>query len=142
MFENDESDILREMDRVHSILEEIYSGSINWLYDLSRNSLKPLYKIQLRDKELEITFDLPGVHKEDISISATDQTLSLEAKTKRPIQLMVGGFLQKRVEFERYIESILLPVRIDPDKAKAKVRNGHLTIRFPVVKKGTLVKVE
>lgn len=142
MWETDESDILREMDRVHSILEEIYSGSINWLYDLSRNSLKPLYRIQLRGKELEVTFDLPGVRKEDISISATDQTLSIEAKTKRPIQLMVGGFLQKRVEFERYIESIVLPVRIDPDKAKAKVRDGLLTVRFPVVQKGVIVKVD
>jgi len=142
MWETDESDILREMDRVNSILEEIYSGSINWLYDLSRNSLKPLYKLQLKEKELEVTFDLPGVRKEDISISATDQTLSIEAKTQRPIRLMVGGFLQKRVEFERYVESILLPVRIDPDKAKARVRNGHLTIRFPVIEKGTVVKVE
>jgi HSP20 family molecular chaperone IbpA len=142
MWETDESDILREMDRVNSILEEIYSGSINWLYDLSRNSLKPLYKLRLRERELEVTFDLPGVRKEDISISATDQTLSIEAKTERPIRLMVGGFLQKSVEFERYFESILLPVRIDPDKAKAKVRNGHLTIRFPVIEKGTVVKVE
>jgi len=42
MWENEESDIFEEADRrIDTILEEIHSGSINWLFDLRKNLLLP-----------------------------------------------------------------------------------------------------
>lgn len=128
--------------QVHSIFEEVYSSSVAWLFDLRRNSIKPLHRIEVREGEMVVTFDLPGVEKEDISLSATEDELSIEAKMKRPIWLMVGGSFQKRVQFERYAKKINLPVKVDPDQAKAKVRNGLLTTRFSLAHEGTIVKVE
>jgi HSP20 family molecular chaperone IbpA len=51
---------------------------------------------------------------------------------QKPIKLMVGGYVQKSVEFAKYVETIRLPVKIDPDKAKADAKNGRLRARFPV----------
>jgi HSP20 family molecular chaperone IbpA len=142
MWDNEESDTFEEADRrIDTVLEEIYSGSINWLFDLRNNLLRPLYKIDIRDKELIVTFDLPGVKKEDISISATERSLSIEASTTKPIRLMVGGHIQKHVEFERYAETIQLPAKIIPDKAKSSIRDGRLRIRIPLAAQGRLVKV-
>lgn len=143
MWDNEESDIFEEAERrVNTVLEEIYSGSINRLYDLKRNMLRPLHKIEIRDRELIATFDLPGAEKEDISIAATQTSLSIEAVMKKPIRLMVGGHLQKRVEFEKYAETIWLPVKIIPDKAKSTIREGRLRIRFPIAHQGRTVKLE
>jgi HSP20 family protein len=143
MWENEESDIFDETERrIDSILAEIYSGSINWLYDLRKNLLRPLYRVEIRDRELIVTFDLPGTEREDITISATENTLSIQAAMKKPVKLMVGGHLQKHVEFEKYAESIRLPVKIDPDKAKATSRNGRLRVRFPLAPHGKSVRVE
>lgn len=143
MWDNDELDIFEEAEkRINNVLEEIYSGSISWLYDLKRNLLRPLYKIEIRDKELIATFDLPGAEREDISISATEKSLSIEAAMKKPIKLMVGGHLQRHVEFEKYAETIQLPVRIKPDKAKSTVREGRLRVSFPLAHQGRPVKVE
>jgi HSP20 family molecular chaperone IbpA len=143
MWENEESDVFEETEkRIDTVLEEIYSGSINWLFDLKNNLLRPLYKIEIRDKELIATFDLPGVKKEDISISATERSLSIEAAMKKPIKLMVGGHIQKHVEFERYAETIQLPAKIIPDKAKSTIREGRLRVRFPLAHQHRPVKVE
>jgi HSP20 family molecular chaperone IbpA len=92
MWENEESDVFEEAEkRIDTVLEEIYLGSINWLFDLKNNLLRPLHKVEIRDKELIATFDLPGVKKEDISISATERSLSIQAAMQKPIRLMVGA---------------------------------------------------
>jgi HSP20 family molecular chaperone IbpA len=61
---------------------------------------------------------------------------------KRPISLMVGGSLQELVEFEKYTKRIRLPVKIEPDKARARVVRGILAIRFPLAHKGTILTIE
>jgi HSP20 family molecular chaperone IbpA len=143
MWENEESEVFEETEkRISAILEQVYSGSINWLYDMKKNLLRPLYKIEIKDRELIATFDLPGVKKEDISVSATERSLSIEAAMKKPIKLMVGGYVQKSVEFEKYAETIRLPVKIIPDKAKSTIREGRLRVRFPLAHQHRPVKVE
>jgi HSP20 family molecular chaperone IbpA len=143
MWEDDESDLFDEVEkRIDATFEEAYSSSVNWLFDLNKKSVKPLFRVDIGDGELLVTIDLPGVEKKDISLSATEDTLTIEAKMKRPISLMVGGSLQELVEFEKYTKRIRLPVKIEPDKARARVVRGILAIRFPLAHKGTILTIE
>jgi HSP20 family protein len=143
MWEDDESDLFDEVEkRIDETFEEAYSSSVNWLFDLKKKSVKPLFRVDIGDGELLVTIDLPGVEKKDISLSATEDTLTIEAKMKRPISLMVGGSLQELVEFEKYTKRIRLPVKIEPDKARARVVRGILAIRFPLAHKGTILTIE
>jgi len=61
---------------------------------------------------------------------------------KTPISLMVGGSVQELVEFEKYTRKIKLPVKIEPDKARARVVRGILAIRFPLAHKGARLTIE
>jgi len=143
MWEDDESDLFDEIEReVEEIFEEAYSSSVNWLFDLENKSVKPLFRVDVGDNELLVTIDLPGVDKKDISLSATQDALSIEAKMKTPISLMVGGSVQELVEFEKYTRKIKLPVKIEPDKARARVVRGVLAIRFPLAHKGARLTIE
>ena len=143
MWEDDELEIIEEIEKsIDTIFEEAFSSSVNWLFDVKCNVVKPLFKVEVRDTELIVRFDLPGVEKEDIRLSASEDTLSVEAKMKKPISLMVGGSLQKTVHFEKYAKKVRLPVRIEPDKGTAKVSRGMLTIRFPLTHNGMGLKVE
>jgi HSP20 family molecular chaperone IbpA len=122
MWEDDESNLFDEIEReVNEIFEEAYSSSVNWLFDLEKKSVKPLFRVDVGDNELIVTIDLPSVEKKDISLSATEDALNIEAKMKTPISLMVGGSFQELVEFEKYTRKIKLPVKIEPDKARARV---------------------
>jgi HSP20 family protein len=143
MWEDDESNLFDEIEReVNEIFEEAYSSSVNWLFDLEKRSVKPLFRVDVGDNELIVTIDLPGVEKKDISLSATEDALNIEAKMKTPISLMVGGSFQELVEFEKYTRKIKLPVKIEPDKARARVVRGILAIRFPLVHKGASLTIE
>jgi HSP20 family protein len=143
MWEDDESDLFDEVEKkIDETFEEAYSSSVNWLFDLKKRSVKPLFRVDIGDGELLVTIDLPGVEKKDISLSATEDTLTIEAKMKRPISLMVGGSLQELVEFEKYARRIRLPAKIELDKARARVVRGILAIRFPLAHKGTILTME
>jgi len=133
LWDDEESDAIEEVEReINSILEEAYSSSISWLFDLERNSLKPLYRIEVGKRQLSILIDLPGVEKQNVSVKVGEDVLSIDARMKRPVTVLVGGTLQKELEFERYWKSITLPVKVDPDKARARIRNGVLKISIPL----------
>lgn len=141
--DDDESDVFQEMEReARRIIDESYSSSIHWLFDLAKKSVKPLHRIDIVGREVYVTFDLPGVEKKDVSISVSGDILSIEAKMKQPVLLMVGGTLQERVQFEKYWKRIKLPVRVDSGKAKAKMRNGILTVIFPTMRQAAEKNIE
>jgi len=123
-------------------LREMEEDIESMLYDLDSKCLKPLYKIEATDEQLVVTFDLPCVSKDGISISSTEDTLSVEAKMDRPVTLRVGGAVQKHLEFQRYSKKIRLPVKVEPTKAKARFRKGMLIVRFPVAKMGNRLEIE
>lgn len=138
MWDEDSSDIFQAIEKqALEAIDETYSSSIHWLFDLARNSVKPLHRIDIVGREVVVTFDLPGVEKKDVSLSVSGDILSIEAKMKQPVLLMVGGTLQKRVQFEKYWKRIKLPVRVETDKAKAKMKNGLLTVTFPGIRHTT-----
>ncbi len=133
LWDDEESDAFEEVEReIDSILEEAYSSSISWLFDLERNSLKPLYRIEIGKRQLSVLVDLPGVEKQNVSVKVGEDVLSIDARMKKPVTVLVGGTLQKELRFERYWKSITLPVKVDPDKARARIRNGMLKIRIPL----------
>ena len=141
--EEEERGSLDLVDEITRNIEEIFSGFHDSLFDVAERSLKPLYRIETTEENVRVSFDLPFVAKrEDLSLTATEKTLSIEAKTSRPVSMMVGGPYQKRVEFVRYCATIKLPTRVNPDKAKAKFRNGILAVEFPSSKTSRPVRIE
>ena len=131
--------MFEEVEReINSILEEAYSSSISWLFDLERNSLKPLYRIEVGRRELSVLIDLPGVEKQNVSVKVDEEVLSIDARMKKPVTLLVGGTLQKELEFQKYWKSIALPVKVDPNRARARMRNGMLKIRIPLAQEASI----
>jgi HSP20 family protein len=137
---DEDADVFREIERT---MDEVFSGFHKSLFDVESKALKPLYRIEATEDYVTVTFDLPFVQsKQDLTLNSTEDTLSLEAKMKRPVSLMVGGPYQRNVEFDKYSKKIRLPVRVHPEMAKATFSNGVLSVRFPVRTSGSSVKIE
>lgn len=62
------------------------------------------------DDAVRVVADLPGVTKEDISLSATEESLRISASR----------------DDREYDTTVKLPERVDPDTAEATYRNGVL----------------
>ena len=123
---------------VQSILSSFHSS----LFDLNETALKPLYRIEVGEETMRVVFDLPYVDKkEDLTISATPQSLTIEARMRRPVSMLVGGFHQRKVEFDKYRKKIGLPAKIKPAKANAQFRNGILIVEFPLARKARTVRI-
>lgn len=138
----DESDLFDEVDRrVQAILRQTMAGMRNSLFDMDSKSLKPLYRIEVTDEQVVVTFDLPYVRKDDISLTSTEETLSIEAKMKKPITMKLGGSIQGHFQFEKYSKKIRLPLRVDPDDARASFRDGLLVVSYGTAHKGNAVKI-
>jgi len=95
-------------------------------------SLFPAADVLTSDHEIVIIVDLPGVMKEDIQLSISDEALQIkgEAKSLCPEHSPVTS--------ERFVGSferpIGLPVRIDGQSAKVKAtfHLGTLIVRIPL----------
>lgn len=73
---------------------------------------KPLLEVFETDDYVQVVAELPAIDKEDISLDATENTLSI---------LM---YVEDRI----YSETVELPARVDPSSAVASYRNGILEV--------------
>lgn len=80
------------------------------------------------DNGYEVVGELPGVNKEDISITFEDGLLTIEAETKRNVDKKYIISERNSMKFKRSITF----EDINEDTFKAKYENGLLTISIMV----------
>jgi HSP20 family protein len=90
---------------------------------------EPLVDIIDTDSEIKVIVELPGVGKEDIKLSGTEDLLTISVNSTE----------------RKYFKEIEIPVLVNPKKAKSTYRNGVLDITLPKMKKkpsGEQIKIE
>jgi HSP20 family protein len=73
---------------------------------------EPLVDIIDTNGEIKVIVELPGVEKEDIKLSGTEDQLTISVETPE----------------RRYFKEIGMPAKIDPKKAKTAYKNGVLEV--------------
>jgi HSP20 family protein len=137
----DNSDDLEAFERnFNAIFARTLAGEGS-LFDMESKSLKPLFRIEATDEFVTVTLDLPYVEKKDVTLSSTEETLSIEAKMRKPVKLRLGAAQRTHTEFKKYTKKIRMPVRVDPTGATARFMNGLLIVKLPVLHKGKAVKI-
>ncbi len=88
---------------------------------------EPTVDVYEKDDTIQVIVEIPGASKDSIRIKAKEDEIYLEAEGER-----------------KYAKRIKLPAKVDPKSAKAKFKNGILTIELKKIKKdeGVDVKVE
>jgi HSP20 family protein len=112
------------------------------LCDVSKRELKPLVHMYETEDEVVVAIDLPYVRKEDIKLSASENTLKIEAPVRERIRMSRWGPYQREVEFEYFRRTIALPAIIDPEKTRAKFKDGILQVILPKKIYGYRIVVE
>ncbi len=85
--------------------------------------------IDKENNELRITAEMPGIQKEEIQVSATEDEVTINADSER-----------------KYNKKLKTACPVDPDSAKAKYNNGILEVTFklkePLKPKGKKITIE
>lgn len=82
---------------------------------------EPLVDIIKGNEDLKVIAELPGVSKEDLRLTASENSVTIESVTNQP----------------HYQKTVDLPEPVDPTTAKSAYKNGILEISFKLKKKGS-----
>jgi len=139
MFEEDIFDeLLRMRRRIERLMRSL--GSIATFEEIESFPVD----ISETENEIIVRADLPGFSKEEVSVSATENTLTIEAKHKEEKKERGEKYYTVERKFGSFRRVISLPVEVEPEKAKARMKDGVLEVILPKKekKKGREIKVE
>lgn len=95
----------------------------------------PKVDIIENDNEVKIQAALPGVKKEDLDVTLTNQTVTIKSSTKREEKHESGEYYRREISRGEFQRTLSLPVQVDSDKAQASFKDGILEIVLPKLEK-------
>ncbi|MGH9198816.1 MAG: Hsp20/alpha crystallin family protein [Acidimicrobiia bacterium] len=97
-----------------------------------------------REAELVIRAELPGVTKDELEVSLTDDAVTIRAQTRREETEEKGNYHRRELSQGKFQRSFRLPVAVKGDAAKAIFKDGILELVLPKVApaKRKTIKVE
>jgi len=133
-----------EMDRMfEDFLEPFFGNTMPTYRGVAIPEVAmPLIDIVDAGDKFVIKADVPGVDKEDISVSIEGDTLEIKAEKKEEKEEEKEGFLRKERDYRRYYRSLVLPESVDADKVNATFDKGVLNIEIPKTEKKEGKKIE
>lgn len=85
--------------------------------------------------EVVIRSTIAGVTDKDLDISVTNDMVTIKGKRIEEEKIKTSDYYYQELYWGSFSRSVILPVDVDADKAKASLKNGVLTIRLPKLKK-------
>jgi HSP20 family protein len=93
----------------------------------------PLMDIGDRENALVLRAEPPGVDKNDIDISVTEDTVAIKASSRHEAEEESGDYYRREIGSGSFARTIALPAYIDADKAAASFKDGVLELTLPKV---------
>lgn len=96
------------------------------------------------EKEVIVNANLPGVKKEDIDISVTENTLTIKATKKLEREEKHGEYFRREISQGEYSRTLTLPAEVNCETASAVYNDGVLKLTLPKIKstKRQTVKIQ
>lgn len=91
---------------------------------------KPSTDISELDNGYEVRTELPGVSKDDVSISVKDNLLTITGE-KHQDSDETKNYRRKENRFGSFERVFYLPPKVEPDSINAEFRDGVLTLSIP-----------
>lgn len=95
-----------------------------------------------RENELLVRAELPGVDKQDLDVSLSDNTVTIRASTSHEREEEQGDYHRREISRGSFARTIRLPAMITGEKAKATFRNGILEMTLPKIEQEQRRRIE
>ncbi len=114
----------REMDR---FLNDLFGRGVvrfseRWMPNVDVTETKD---------EVVVRAEVPGMNKEDISITLQDGVLTLRGEKKQETTEKEASIHRVERNYGSFVRSFTLPTLVQADKVKAGYKDGVLTITLP-----------
>lgn len=91
----------------------------------------PYVDVVEKDGAIHVRAELPGVSKEDLSISVQGDVLKIQASLQKEEKEETGTFHRRELVHGTYRRSVHLPTPVIPEKATATFKHGVMELTLP-----------
>ena len=128
------SDLIR-WKPFHSLLDDFFRTARpaidqRWLMSQESEFL-PNLDIKQSDKEIVITADIPGMDKKDVTVSVSDNLLTIQGERKGETRSEENGYVCVERSFGSFERRLQLPDDAESEKITAEYKNGVLGLHIP-----------
>jgi HSP20 family protein len=123
-------------DEFNRLFDDFFENS--WMTPWSErfgtrfNEFTPRVNVTEREKELEVTAELPGMAENDIDITLAHDTLTIKGEKKQETEDKGDNYYRMERSYGKFSRVIPLPADVvDNDSVEATFKNGVLTIILP-----------
>jgi len=91
----------------------------------------PKVDVVERDDTVVVRAELPGVDKDNLAISLTEDSVTITAETKQENEEEKGDYHRREISRGSFSRSVVLPAAVQSDQAKANFKDGVLELTLP-----------
>ena len=111
-----------------------------WTRDLGEE-ISPTVDLSEKDGKYYLTAELPGMNKEDISITVEDGCVTISGKKEENTEEKGKDFYLKETRHGSFSRSFRLPGHVEEDKVDASYKDGVLTVVLPHAQEAKTKKI-
>jgi HSP20 family protein len=126
-----------ELRRMQSEMNRLSSG-----FGVTTARDFPPINIWLGDNSVVVTAELPGVARDEVTISLQEDVLMLEGKREPKLQQDNVNWQRRERAYGTFSRVVQLPFRVDPEKVQARFDNGILEIELERLEADRPKKIE
>lgn len=138
---------LMSFDEFDNFFDNFLSRRWPRLLDLNMPNLSeagfPRVDVLDHDNDIEVLAALPGVKKEDVEVSVTDQAITIRTSTKEEKkEEEKGKYFRREIAQGAFQRTVSLPENVDGEKANASFKDGILKVTIPKTEKSKRRNIE
>jgi HSP20 family protein len=135
----DETSETKEIETFAEETEPVKEKS--WLEEAETEEGQLTIDVYQTDQDVVIKSTIAGVKPEDIDISINNDMVTIRGKRTKDEQISAENYYYQELYWGMFSRSVILPVEVDPDKTKATIKNGILTVKLPKSEKTKIKKI-
>ncbi len=91
----------------------------------------PKVDVVEQDEAVVVRAELPGVDKENLDISLTEDSVTISATTKQESEEEKGDYHRREISQGSFSRTVALPAAVQGDQANANFKDGILELTLP-----------
>lgn len=130
----------RELERV-ARRWETFPHSFADFEDKFGEDFAPAVESYVKDGNLVVRADVPGLELKDIDVSILGNVLTLKGERKNEQEVKKEDYLRREVSYGSFERRMTLPEGTAADQIKATFKNGVVEVTVPLAKETVAKKV-